>query len=629
MVSSVVERVDREFRRHIAAESRKSPEELASAPDFEEEPIPLGPWLRDSRFLGLPPFSEPQFDVLLHAERILFEPTFEALGWLDVRAVNDLRLAWGKGSGKDYIARVMLSRAVYLLLCLTSPQAYFGMPGTESIHLTNVATAAPQAKLIFFDPWARMLRGSPWFSDRCELLTSRVTFDKGILAVSGHSKVESQEGQNLLMAIIDEISGFRTAQELAKTKKLQDREPEQSAQGIFRTLQSSIRSRFPLTGKLVSLSFTRFRNDMIDQLVKKGEVAIAAAQAEGRESTLYVSRRATWEVNPLRKRSDFDEDYATDPLEARGRYECKPEASPYRFFQNLLAVRRAMGAPLSGDVEKIPPEARVGIRYWYGPDSQDPEGRENWQVEFDLAALPRHNQPLAIHMDLGISQDLCGVAASHVSGLAEHVETVTSPTGLVTADRSHRPQVECDFVIAFEQQPGDPTRDVPATDIQVRWVRLLIAALRGAGMNVGMFTADGYQSTDMLQTMTAEGVQAELYSLDRKTEGYDVLKNLVYSGDLRIPFDPDLYGELESLVKVSDSKIDHQAGMGKDRADALAGSVRGALVYFAEHGSLGGDVWSGGSVDDLTAATAPVSVRQDPGPPLVATDIGDGDFWSG
>lgn len=628
-----VDRLRREVTRHVRSETVTDPLELARYPDFEFEPMPFDAWLKDATMLGLSPLSDIQREAALIAERILFEPTFDALRWPKYPSKFDISLAWGKGSGKDYLSRIMLSRAIYLLSSLASPQAYFGMPGSEQIVVTNIATSAPQAKHVFFTPWVQMLSRSSFYRGMMDPKANYIVFDKGLRAFSGHSSVESQEGQNLMMAILDEIAAFKTSAELASKRKQQDREPAQSAEGVYNMAKSSIRSRFPMTGKLVSISFTRFKNDMIDLLVKK---AYLENDQLGEESRRYGSRAATWEVNPLRKQSDFDDDYADDPMQAQCRYECRPVASPHRFFKNLLAVKQALGVPLDTlEPEKLQPVPSLGIEYYWGPDPGNPKAKDGWQVRFDFTHLLHHNAPLAIHLDLGISQDLAGVSASHFGGFTDFKESFSDlKTGIVEETVVRKMNVITDFVVVFEQVRGDPLDGTPDSDIQVRWIRQLVLELINRGWRVGLFTADGYQSTDTFQLLQQMGVTAELYSLDRKTEGFDILKNLIYEGNITAPFHPLLYTELESLVKMTETKIDHQAGMSKDMADSWAGSARG-VVKLMEEGQIGGDVdgWTGASIDEMSGrydepvrhTDVDVGVR----PRYAHGTDGDGDFWSG
>ena len=137
----------------------------------------------------------------------------------------------------------------------------------------------------------------------------------------------------------------------------------------------------------------------------------------------------------------------------------------------------------------------------------------------------------------------------------------------------------------------------------------------------------------MFQIMEQYGVETDLYSLDRRTEGYDILKNLIYSGDITCPFHPLLFMEIESLVKMTESKIDHQAGMSKDMADAWAGSSRGVLKLI-EDGKIGGEMdgWSGMSVNEIVEGVEKVTQHTDVDfavRPRYAPDIEGDEFWAG
>jgi hypothetical protein len=279
-------------------------------------------------------------------------------------------------------------------------------------------------------------------------------------------------------------------------------------------------------------------------------------------------------------------------------------ASPHRFFKNLLAVRQAMGGPLDGvGVETLPAVKMVGIEYRWGRDPDDPDLPESWHAEFDFTELPKHEMPLAIHMDIGVSHDLAGVAASHVDGWFDVTTQVLDDLGAVHEQIMRKPKIITDFVIAFEQVQGDPEKDIPPSDIQIRWIRKLIMELIANGWKVGMATADGYQSTDTLQLLAQQGIETGLYSLDRTTEGYDTMKSMIEDQAVTMPWHPLLYAEIESLTKVTDKKIDHQAGSSKDMADAVAGSIRGAVVLSESGGGIL-DGWVGGTLEETTAAHA-------------------------
>jgi hypothetical protein len=146
--------------------------------DFDEEPVPLGVFVRDSRYLSNPPLSEVQYEAVRHIEKVYMAETYQVLQqsadkairhyWSrPCRIVNLVELEWGKGSGKDHICRISALRVAYLLLCLRSPQNYYTLPEQDSIHILNVASSTRQASRAFFAPMRRaVLRPGNWFQDR-------------------------------------------------------------------------------------------------------------------------------------------------------------------------------------------------------------------------------------------------------------------------------------------------------------------------------------------------------------------------------------------------------------------------------------------------------------------------------
>ena len=72
---------------------------------FAEEPVPLDVFVRDSRFVGMSALSDPQYDVLRHAERVFYPDIYPRMAaewgqyWDDIPVVNFLTLLIGKGGG--------------------------------------------------------------------------------------------------------------------------------------------------------------------------------------------------------------------------------------------------------------------------------------------------------------------------------------------------------------------------------------------------------------------------------------------------------------------------------------------------------------------------------------------------
>ena len=549
---------------------------------FEEEPVPLSVFVTDRRFLGNPPLSPVQYDFVRHFEQVLYPATYSSMVeefgeyWKPVRMVNFLTAEWGKGSGKDHSCRIAFARVAYILCCLRSPQTYFGMPEQDEIQTLNVARSAPQAHRAFFKPLRTLMVNSPWFKGKFmgyeppgEQAAS-IRLSKQIELLSGHSQAETQEGLNLIAAIADEISAFKTAAELMRFHK-GDREPPGSAESILKVLRTSARTRFPETFKIAQISYPRFKGDAIEQAVARGREDNIR---RGEKSTHYVSGPlATWEVNPRISGKDvFQDDYDEDPDMATSMYECLPQLSPNRYFRNKESVYASLS-----DLRPDP----LTIEHYWGVDPTG-EGIPSWQAKFYLSEdlWPVRGAEYTLHGDMALSGDRAGVAMCHVR------RWESNAWGGVGPSRDMRPIVKVDFVTAFEadltamSSLGEPA----AMEVQLRWYRQLVQLLTSRGFNIRLVTFDGWQSVDSIQILNSWGIESKKVSTDTSTMPWVTLRDVMYDGRLEAYDHPILRDELLALTLLKSGKVDHPNGGSKDMADALACSVMTAVALGGDEG---------------------------------------------
>ena len=255
---------------------------------FNERPVDARTFVEGEAYLGQPPLSDIQYDIVeamsqIYRKEDLISIMGEDAGskYYDKYTKNEIILQLGKGSGKDFTSTVACSYIVYKLLCLKDPAKYFGKPSGDAIDLINVAINAQQAKNVFFKGFKSKIERSPWFVGKYYAKADSVEFDKSITVYSGHSERESHEGLNLLLAVLDEISGFasevNTGNEQGKT-----------ADNIYKAFRGSVDSRFPDLGKVVLLSFPRFPGDFISE---KYDDVIAEKEV--------IERTHKFTINPL------------------------------------------------------------------------------------------------------------------------------------------------------------------------------------------------------------------------------------------------------------------------------------------------------------------------------------------
>jgi len=549
---------------------------------FEERPVDLYTFVTDPDFLGNPPLSEVQLEAVSLLEQIFLPETYEMLsGWdprfTPRRQINFAYLQWGKGSGKDHVGRIVIARCAYLLMCLRSPQRYLDMPPQDSIHMLNVAASEAQARRAFFDPLKRMIDSAPWFSGRFKMRANSIEFtEKQVEVVSGHSSIESQEGLNIIVGIADEVSAFKTTEEVPRTSG--EREPVRTADSLMKMLRTSGRTRFPRNFKVVAISYPRFKNDAIQQLCASGR---ADNKKNGEESRIFVSGpRATWDVNPrINSKDDFREDYEDDPAMARAMYECLPARSLNLFFRDEVALLEAF------DEHREEP---LAVNYRFGQEREvsvpghAPSDVSSWQAEFSFASdlRPVPGCRYSLHADMALSRDSAGIAMAHVS---DWREGSGSGTGDDAEEGLSRPVVKLDFVASFD---ADLNAKPVAREIQVRWFRKLIEELIQRGFDIAVVSMDSFQSADTIQILAAQGIDAIKRSTDHDLSPWETLRDLIYDGRLDAYYDEVVVKELKTLgLRRKRGKVDHPPLGSKDRADAIAGAVMGALEV---GGAVGG-----------------------------------------
>jgi hypothetical protein len=529
---------------------------------FEENPVDVKTFVESSNYLGQPPLSEIQYNIVEAMSQIYYKKDLENLmgtndggAYYDKYTKNEIILQLGKGSGKDFTSTVGCAYLVYKLLCLKDPAKYFGKPSGDAIDLINVAINAQQAKNVFFKGFKTKIESSPWFAGKFYAKADSIEFNKAITVYSGHSERESHEGLNLILAVLDEISGFAsevgTANEQGKT-----------AENIYKAFRGSVDSRFPDLGKVALLSFPRYVGDFISKryedviaekeiLEKKHTFIINPALPEDNpDNTFEINweedhiksykfpgvlaiKRPTWEVNPTRKIEDFKLSFFTDPGDALMRFACKPTYSSDAFFKQRDKLEKCMSLRNPIDNNK----------------------------RFDSSFKPDPEKIYYIHADLAQKHDKCAVAIAHVDKWV-NVQVLKDYEQI-------SPVVIVDAVAWWEPKVEGP---VNLSDVK-NW----IVNLRRQGFNIGMVTFDRWQSFDIQQELKSVGIKTDTVSVAKKH--YEDFAMLIYEERVAMPLIPLLLEEMGELKIINDKKVDHPRKKSKDLADAVCGAVFGAISF--------------------------------------------------
>ena len=242
--------------------------DILDGEEFDERPVDLRTFVTDKNYLGLPELSEHQYTLIEKSSQIYKESTLIKLFGEEEGKVrfkqtaNEVVAQLGKGSGKDHCARISMAYTVYLLHCLRDPLNYYGKARGVYIDLLNLAVNAQQAQRVFFEPFKNLLLGSPFFNEvGFEPRVSEIFFfSRPVRCFSGHSESEGWEGYEVMTIILDEIAAFKTDVELKGETRSKG-----SASAIYNMSKLSVMSRFPEVGKVILLSFPRYKGDFIQQ----------------------------------------------------------------------------------------------------------------------------------------------------------------------------------------------------------------------------------------------------------------------------------------------------------------------------------------------------------------------------
>lgn len=514
-------------------------------------------------------------DEQLKAVQSIFKNDDRGLQWSE--RYNEYLLLWGEGGGKDFLCSRTLVYCAYWLMCLKNPQKYFNLAPGEPIDLINVSLSGRHAKTVFFYKFKTALRsvinpttGKNWFKeqgtdlrDRKDVQTVSVEFPKSIRAHSLNSQTYGGEGLNVLLAIFDEVAEFRV----------------EDAKKLYEALTSTATSRYgDDLFKIFLISYMRHENDFMMYRWEKSK----------NDPKAYRSCKATWEVNPTKKKSDFARAYEKNPEDSARRYENKDlKQNLNKFFKypdrisNYVNKRRKR--PFLDNVMYIEDLNSLTLADYFKPQTieelyklqqknQDKLTDEEATRKIKLEHQHGH-AVYNIHIDLAKANvennnDCAGIAMAH--------KFLYNPYAAEEGDALHG--VYVDFMLQLRSK----------TELNFESIRKFIYKLSDLGFNINKVTLDGWNSVDFSQLLRQKSIETEILSVDRSREPYVTLKSLLYTNKLDYYEYSIFLRELHDLEDIN-GKIDHPKVSraraidegtdrgSKDVADAVAGAVYGAL----------------------------------------------------
>ena len=439
-------------------------------------------------------------------------------------------------SGKDWVSRIIILRQIYKLLNLKSPQEYYGLSKNSHFFLINVAPSGDNAEDAFFSELRSTVQESKYFQKmKVKITNNEVVFPKNLHCLSTNSSFASFEGLNVFSAVLDEIDEFRSKDEMRGAPEAREKK---TAEGIYQRASVGVTSRFSGYGKVILLSWPRYKDSFIQQRRKKGLL----------EPRTYVACKpngdpyASWEVHPAKTREMYADEYARDPLYADAVFACKPQFAEDMFFRDKDALLRAFDAKLT-DTDLI--VVNKGLHYNHFNEIMD------GTYEVDGSGV------LAMHIDLALSKNKAAL------GIAHKMSEQKTETG------------EYDSIIKLDAvkyyYPGGENHEIILESILEDVINI-----KKRGYPIYKVTLDHFQSAQFKQMLNKFGIKSDFLSLDRTPLVYDTFQDIIYSNNLIAFYDEIAINEMLRLQKLYTNKIVSQGTFAKDASDGIAGAVYNA-----------------------------------------------------
>lgn len=507
--------------------------------DFWTEPVTVVSWFRD--FLRQPLWPEQE----KAAVAIFGEDPREWRAPTDGRELpwEEILLFIGKGGGKSDLIAGAFSFAGYWLRNRKDPWAYFGKTPGDNVDLINVAFNARQAKNVFFRKLKAKMRkatdpatGKNWFRqmgvdlrEGGKHIQGRIVYlddDRTIAIHAGDSMEYTGEGLNILMALFDELGAFG--------------KPEK-ALALYGALKDTGKTRFRSKACAVAISYQYSAADAMTFLVTE---ASKEQQVPAAERRTFVMHKATWEMNPTVRKTDFASEYAKNPERAKRVFECRGKAvGANAFFKYPEEIRtranRKRVSPLAGEAWWTDDLMNVQFQTWF----RGAPGAE-YHVHADLASGGDRKDKIGLVMGREFRK-----RPSYSEDYVKALLVAGSPEPPRPLDEEPAIWYDLMLQVRAKTEEGE-VRFQDLIDFVDKRLR------RELGFNVTLMTYDGWQSKGEQQRVRERGIASETLSCDKTAGPAETLKGLIYSGLADYYAHPVFMREGEELVEEG-GKIDH------------------------------------------------------------------------
>lgn len=588
--------------------------------DYYRQPPPISQFIDDDYYLGevLRPGDDnegifPEWRRLLIRDFNLHSK------------ISNLIITGSLGIGKTWMMVALLLYRLVCATCLRNPQHFFGISRGSRIAYLILSVTKEQVKDTAFGDAMNFMAMSPFFTEECRYdpdltysgfrIPIRNTLPSGALSnlvLSAGSRGQHALGKNVVAVALDE-GNFRL-----------EENPDLKAYQLYEQVRTRIANRFQkragfLPAISIIASSASDESSFTEKVIREIEEINDPKTQRVYRHAVYVIKRHTLQLKPwwfkvayglknidpfvleglyrengtpvppeeLHLRADgtpmpnpqhespppgartelvpgdYYEDFRRNPKAAIQNHSGISVGGSHRLFSSMMDVLwcieegEKMGLRDPCLTQMFPISAEDDKYVW------DYLDHKKFLTIAQSRIIPvRHPQHKRYcHIDFA-KTGMCGLAVCHLAG-NQMVHGLVKD-GEPYSD--YRLIVEYDFIVTI--LPGQ-SKPINFEKVQrfFFWLRDM------CGYQIGLITADMYQSTMPLQVLEARGFEVDELSLDRDKSVYDAWRMGFDEHRIRIWRNEQMLREAEQLLE-ADKKYDHPPEGSKDTCVALDSKIR-------------------------------------------------------
>jgi len=479
------------------------------------------------------------------------------------------------GTGKSTAAMIMFLYDLARLLCLEDPQGHYRLQKSAKIVGVLMNSTKEAVEQVNYDPMISLIRRSPFFVSKFNNNTKSSLFIKNI-DITTTTRKRGLVGLNAITFLIDEIARYDSIQKgLAKE--------------LVTEALNRVNSRFLLGGdrwpscpSIISSADTdgSIIADLM-KMAKGGELGIDPEKIQRIQAARYEVKAGVTDYSgetfrvflgnmtaePFIVKTAEDMEMAEKLASQPNEIKDVPIEHLSEFSIDIYSgIRDVMGISISADrsffYSKDMLRQVMDVTSFNTDVIELPNGADLIDM-FNTKSLDilSPGAQRVIGMDIALNGDRFGLAMGHIHKFKEN-------------GNEKEYELMIDFAVGI----------IPSAEQKIKLsdIRKFIYDLHDRGVSIDLVVSDGFQSTDMLQTLNDNDYKAVQHSVDLKKDSYYEFRNYVMEEKIFMPFNSILFRELINL-RENPKKVDHPEWNpdgtkgSKDISDAVVQVVWGLL----------------------------------------------------